>query len=183
MESLYIIRSESFYKIGIARDVDSRLAQLQTGNPIPLTLWASYTFEAAITIERALHQKFRACRAVGEWFRLSEKDLEEAFRICELLGGIKESAGYVASKVEIEEAEIIQEEVLDGISQEEAWDFREMFSQGWKLEPAGNGRAAGHKKYWGWRRRREGESNYLYGGKISDLPLPIEEMRRVYNGT
>ena len=37
MQYLYIIKCNEFHKIGIANDVEARLAQLSTGNPYQLT--------------------------------------------------------------------------------------------------------------------------------------------------
>ena|SRR3990167_7652169 len=58
------------------------------------------------------------------------------------------------------------------------WDFAEMFKDGWRMHGANDGDGRDH--YWCWRKRRNGEDGYMYGGKISDLEYPIEEMRRVY---
>ena len=69
MQYLYLIRCQQFYKIGVANDVQSRLAQLSTGNPFPLTVEAVYSREI--------------CRVLGGEIcdshqRLSDEMIEEA---------------------------------------------------------------------------------------------------------
>lgn len=180
-DNLYLIRcNDRFYKIGVANDVNSRLAQLQTGSPYPLFLEASYRFESALPVERVLHQRFEDKRSLGEWFHLEEEDLETFRSLCLLLKGTDTlgSVSYGVSEHDIEEAETVQEEALDRPA---SWDYGSMFTEGWKIEPSGNGRAGGRGKYWGWRKRKAGETGYIYGGRIEDLPHPIEDMRRIYN--
>ena len=59
MQYLYLIKCQQYYKIGVANDVESRLAQLSTGNPFPLEVEIVYLFDNAEVVERALHQKFK----------------------------------------------------------------------------------------------------------------------------
>jgi hypothetical protein len=42
MQYVYLIKCQQFYKIGVANDVESRLAQLSTGNPFPLEVKVIY---------------------------------------------------------------------------------------------------------------------------------------------
>ena len=54
-------------KIGYASDVAARIDQLQTGSPTPLRLLAVIP-GAGSSVETALHRRFVALRAHGEWF-------------------------------------------------------------------------------------------------------------------
>lgn len=54
-------------KIGIAVDVEKRLATLQTGNPSPMSVIA--VVPGARANELRLHMRFRPERLRGEWFR------------------------------------------------------------------------------------------------------------------
>lgn len=54
-------------KIGIARDVPSRLAHLRIANPYPLVVLA--TRPGTAKDEHALHRRFQKLRIQGEWFR------------------------------------------------------------------------------------------------------------------
>lgn len=78
MSYVYFIRSGPTgpVKIGVARDIASRLATLQGGNPEPLILLGSVpgSFEAEIR----LHHSFWFGRMDGEWFRPSVGLLETA---------------------------------------------------------------------------------------------------------
>lgn len=59
MQYLYLIHCRNglrdFYKVGVANDVESRLAQLQTGNPLEMKILGAYGFDNAEIPERAIH--------------------------------------------------------------------------------------------------------------------------------
>lgn len=63
-------------KIGWARDVKRRLAQLQTGQPHKLRLLGQ--IPGGLTAERKVHEKLAAHRMTGEWFQPSTPVLEWA---------------------------------------------------------------------------------------------------------
>lgn len=179
MQYLYLIRdSEGIYKIGITNDPDFRLAQLQTGNPRLLELLSCYGYEDASSVERAIHQTFGQQRIRGEWFSLDNSHISKFEMLCQALGGQQYSfLDNSAPEEAIEEAEQVEESIMtDGAK----WDYSQMFADGWHMYVGGNGR--GRFLYWCWRKRRKGESDYIYGGKLVDLPHPIEEMRRIYGG-
>ncbi len=87
MQYVYLIACQDYFKIGIANNVPNRLAQLYTGNPFDMKVVVVYGFENAEAIERSLHQRFRHKRVRGEWFVLSENEIEVLKSVCELLGG------------------------------------------------------------------------------------------------
>lgn len=69
---VYLIRSdEGMYKIGISRNPNKRIAQLQTGNSSPLKLISIFESQNASKIERTLHRRFNYCKVNREWFGLS----------------------------------------------------------------------------------------------------------------
>jgi hypothetical protein len=177
MSYLYIIKCQDYHKIGIANDVEARLAQLATGNPYPLEVVVTYEFDNAEVVEKAIHQRYKENRNRGEWFRLSYGDLENIHEICIKLGGSAyEYFGKEVSDESMEEAESVSEQV-DGAK----WDFAQMFADGWRMEKQTNGRNVGGEcKYWGWRRGSKNPKGYIYGGTLASLPHPIEEMRRIY---
>jgi hypothetical protein len=177
MSYVYLIQSKQFpfwrsiYKIGIANDVESRLAQLQTGNPNELVIESCYEFPNAQAVETALHQRFSKERVRNEWFELTNADLEDFENICTLLGGmpfVPESE--VSSFDDVDEAEEIQETVFSG----DKFDYAAMFADGWRMAEQGRG-----SKYWNWRRGSTNRET-VYGGRIVDLPHSIEDMRRIY---
>lgn len=171
---LYLIRCQSFYKIGIANDVESRLAQLSTGNPFPLEVVSVYGFNNAQPVEAAIHQRFSYRRKRGEWFELDPDDLVDYDGICNLLGGVI-SASDEPSEEDIEAAEEIAEPTEGG-----KWDYAAMFSDGWRIEKSTSKGVNG--RYWCWRKGGENSGRkYLYGGLIEDLPYQdLDTMRRVF---
>lgn len=70
--NVYIVSCPGFVKIGVADDVDARIAQLQTGNLHPLTVRAILEGVPRST-ERRLHRALRRWRVHGEWFRFSRE--------------------------------------------------------------------------------------------------------------
>ena len=173
METLYLIRCNQYYKIGIATNVRNRLAALQTGNPTPLEIEACFEFPNALVVEKALHQTFASVRKLGEWFELGDQDIERFITICRALGGMEYAVMSELETTELEEAEEEQETANAGAR----WDFTAMFADGWSMHKGNDG--DGRNSYWCWRKRGH-EKGYIYGGRIADLPLPIDDMRRVY---
>lgn len=113
MQYVYLIQCQKYHKIGIANDVENRLAQLSTGNPYPLTVVYSFGFQNAEVVEKALHQKFEKRWERGEWFSLIPPEIEEFNKICEMLGGISASFDSSITDDAIKEAEDIQDFILD----------------------------------------------------------------------
>ncbi len=76
--NIYLISAGSVYKIGSATVVETRLKQLSTGSPIPLTVL--YSFEVELDqmkyIETTLHKRFSIKKSHLEWFNLDESDVE-----------------------------------------------------------------------------------------------------------
>lgn len=65
-------------KIGVARDVKQRLAQLATGSPYKPYVIRTFHADYPYALERALHAEFAGKRTHGEWFRLSDVDVINA---------------------------------------------------------------------------------------------------------
>lgn len=172
MENLYLIKCNEFYKIGIANDLESRLAALQTGNPYPLVVVACFQFPNAGLVEKALHQSFSDVRKLGEWFELGKSGVDRFLTACVLLGGLRVDVGSaLVGDLEIEEAEQIQETSNVGAK----WDYAAMFADGWRMNVQDSRRL-----YWNWRRGSDESRKTIYGGVVADLPYPIEDMRRIY---
>lgn len=68
-------------KIGRAHNINSRMAQLQTGNPYQLYLIASCLSQDAVGLELSLHQQYAENRVQGEWFELTQGDIMAVERI------------------------------------------------------------------------------------------------------
>jgi len=83
-------------KIGISDDVHSRILQLQTGNPYPLTYLAESRCNGSeiTNLEKALHEKFTHQILRGEWFGLTKLQIvwvrERIFRHKNISDAVKE---------------------------------------------------------------------------------------------
>lgn len=70
---VYFIADPPFLKIGQAADPFDRIDKLQTGNPRKLTVVGDMEAEDPRQAEKSLHARFADERAIGEWFRMSER--------------------------------------------------------------------------------------------------------------
>ena len=80
---LYLLESNSKYKIGVAKSISNRVRLLQTGNPYKITVFKEYKVQSeakARELEKALHLKHSSTRLEGEWFSLTNEDLKEVDR-------------------------------------------------------------------------------------------------------
>lgn len=74
---IYVIKGEKdFFKIGKTRNLQQRLQLFDVLLPFPVTRVHSAKYQNYSQIEKELHQHFSANRINGEWFRLSESDIE-----------------------------------------------------------------------------------------------------------
>jgi hypothetical protein len=75
---VYLVGHPGGYtKIGIARDANNRLRNLQTSSPVPLRLLAFFRLPNPKGVEKTLHDYFRDKRVSGEWFNLSGHDIKQ----------------------------------------------------------------------------------------------------------
>lgn len=83
---VYIARAENgLYKIGRAKDPAARVRGF-AGAVMPFVVELVHTIRSSdyIQAESFLHQRYAHCRRVGEWFQLSERDLDKILEIREL---------------------------------------------------------------------------------------------------
>lgn len=76
---VYVVRCHDYVKIGIADDIKSRIANLQTGCPYKLTLLRHWRSSDAISEEERLHERWDAYRERGEWFKIPDDKLASWF--------------------------------------------------------------------------------------------------------
>jgi hypothetical protein len=72
------VRDSGLYKIGITKDINKRLSQLQTSNPYEFYLIDFFISIKSRELEKLLHEKFRLNRYKREWFKLNQNELMEA---------------------------------------------------------------------------------------------------------
>ena len=80
LEQLYFIRevgTDSRYKIGITtRKLKKRIAELQTGNPDTLEVYASVVYKDPRTLEKFFHDMFSRQLIRDEWFNLKASKID-----------------------------------------------------------------------------------------------------------
>ena len=76
---VYFVECNGVFKIGTTSDIKSRLNSLQTSNPTPINL--VYTISVPLMgnhrdVEKALHIIFENNYVRGEWYKITEQDIE-----------------------------------------------------------------------------------------------------------
>lgn len=84
MDKIYLIKSlnEGIYKIGVSKNPNKRLKEIQTGNPAPVEIVQLYETEMAYKVEKALHNRYSHFNTHGEWFELSIKEEMSFLETC-----------------------------------------------------------------------------------------------------
>lgn len=73
---VYLLKSGEYYKIGCTKQVGRRLAEISPCMPFETILICSIKTEDMQALEASLHQEFADKRVKGEWFQLSEQDIQ-----------------------------------------------------------------------------------------------------------
>jgi hypothetical protein len=79
---IYVVGFDSYVKIGWSDDLARRLAALQHGIPVKLTIYASFSCQKYN--ESILLRRFRKYRTGGEWFRHEGEIAEWVRRGCQI---------------------------------------------------------------------------------------------------
>jgi hypothetical protein len=84
MNKIYLIKSlnEGVYKIGVSKNPNKRLSELQTGNPYPIEILYLYESNMAYKIESVLHNRYSHFNTQLEWFELSIKEEVSFLETC-----------------------------------------------------------------------------------------------------
>lgn len=64
------------YKIGRAKEVYNRYGSIAKQSPVEIKLVHQFKSSNASKAERELHSRYASKRVLGEWFSLSEQDVE-----------------------------------------------------------------------------------------------------------
>lgn len=75
---VYLVKSLSLFKIGLASDLAQRISQLANMSAAPIELLDTSTtccYQRAAAREKYLHYRYRSSRRHGEWFALSRPQL------------------------------------------------------------------------------------------------------------
>ena len=76
------MEGEDSYKIGISKNPEKRIKQLQTGTPNIISLVYKFESEWASKIEGHLHIRYSLDRLNGEWFKLTKDTVNEFLANC-----------------------------------------------------------------------------------------------------
>jgi hypothetical protein len=74
---VYAIRAGDFVKIGVARDVKRRLLEMQTACPYELHIIHAWPRSDPFGFEQWLHKQLEAKRYRGEWFKITDAELDD----------------------------------------------------------------------------------------------------------
>lgn len=84
MSSVYLITDGEKIKIGVTRDIDKRIKQLQVGNPHTITqIYTSRELSNAYILESILHSKYDKFRVSTEWFSLTDEYIKKIIEYIE----------------------------------------------------------------------------------------------------
>jgi hypothetical protein len=113
--NVYLLRCQNRYKIGIAGNVAARLATLQVSAPFAIEHVAHSQVDDAAALERELHSAYAHYRIVGEWFELSEADVQDVMQTLQKRGvlsfEIPDNGGTTTLRIEaptLEEASMMR---------------------------------------------------------------------------
>jgi hypothetical protein len=73
---VYVIKGNGLYKIGRTTQLAKRLTHFSTLFPVPITLVTAIPTDDPVSLEKRLQNQFSERRRSGEWFALSEADLD-----------------------------------------------------------------------------------------------------------
>ena len=80
---VYLISSGQTYKIGYTRrESKKRLKELKTANSNDLEVLFEFESKWASKIEANLHRKYKSNKIDGEWFNLTEQDVNDFLKEC-----------------------------------------------------------------------------------------------------
>ena len=75
---VYIVKCRYFYKIGISQNAERRISGMKTDNPFPITTVKVKFVESYKDMEKHLHNRYIERNVTGEWFFLSDSELDDA---------------------------------------------------------------------------------------------------------
>lgn len=77
------INGEKLYKIGYTRrEVEQRIRELKTGNAADLHIVESFKSKWGTKIESQIHRRLRHKKVNGEWFELTDEDVDSFIGMC-----------------------------------------------------------------------------------------------------
>lgn len=72
---IYVIKCNQYYKIGLAKNLSSRLSAIQSGSPYSIQCIVKFKCSEPKYCESMLHEIFNGQKIRGEWFLLDKQDI------------------------------------------------------------------------------------------------------------
>lgn len=83
---VYLLKTpENIYKIGVAKNIEKRIKQLQTGSADEIILVDKFLSEYPFKIESNLHRKYGTLKINGEWFYLNVENINNFQKDCSIM--------------------------------------------------------------------------------------------------
>ncbi len=70
---IYVMQCKNYVKFGYSQNPNSRIKELQTGNPFKIHLLLKVNYNCVSSIEKEIHRYFKEKRERGEWFKIDEE--------------------------------------------------------------------------------------------------------------
>jgi len=81
---IYFARAGSVFKIGRSTNPEKRIASLATGCPEPVRLYRKVQVQDMAAAEAFFHRHLKTKRSHGEWFKVSQCEIDSAISSWEL---------------------------------------------------------------------------------------------------
>lgn len=87
MKKIYLIQQEetNLFKIGISKNPEKRIKDLQIGSGIKLTLIHTFETKFSYKLESSLHAYYRSKLIQPEWFVFTIEDKDNFLCVCDKL--------------------------------------------------------------------------------------------------
>lgn len=82
---VYLLKCCDTYKIGVGKNVEKRIKQLQTGNADIIYEVNKFPSNYPYKIEKVLHKRYNINNVEGEWFYLTNEQIESFMEDCKIL--------------------------------------------------------------------------------------------------
>lgn len=83
---VYLLKTpENIYKIGVAKNVEKRIKQLQTGCADEIILVDKFLSNYPFKIESILHRRYETNKINGEWYGLSNENINNFQKDCTIM--------------------------------------------------------------------------------------------------
>ena len=82
---IYVITADKHTKIGITNSIKRRMETMQVCNPYKINLILAKKINSAEFIEKKIHKEYAEFNILGEWFILSDKQINDIISSISLL--------------------------------------------------------------------------------------------------